>query len=224
MNDFLGNSTDISAKTKSLRSIAQGGGDNLFTYSDATGATAEQLALSKNHRFLATYLRREHAIRQSKTHHRHWIWQRAVDAKFAPVVWALALTSMWVFFWKVMAAGPLLPPPLPWMHALAAVGVVIAGFGFVVLAMVNVSDPGFIPQSGVAKSKQSSKQKSQQTGGLGFAEDDILKQLDCPTLWAGRWSQLCVSCKIVRPLRAKHDSETDRCIEVSSSASFFKII
>ncbi len=41
-----------------------------------------------------------------------------------------------------------------------------------------------------------------------------LKALDSPALWAGNWAQLCVSCRIVRPLRAKHCSMTNRCIEV----------
>lgn len=41
------------------------------------------------------------------------------------------------------------------------------------------------------------------------------RNLDSPVLWAGNWNQLCVSCKIVRPLRAKHCAVTDRCIEVS---------
>ncbi|KIY98503.1 S-acyltransferase TIP1 [Monoraphidium neglectum] len=38
--------------------------------------------------------------------------------------------------------------------------------------------------------------------------------LDCPALWSGQWGQICVTCRIVRPLRAKHCSVTDRCIEV----------
>ena len=42
---------------------------------------------------------------------------------------------------------------------------------------------------------------------------DGRRQLDSPALWAGNWSQLCVSCKIVRPLRAKHCSVTDRCVQ-----------
>ena len=41
----------------------------------------------------------------------------------------------------------------------------------------------------------------------------MCRQLDSPALWAGNWSQLCVSCKIVRPLRAKHCSVTDRCVQ-----------
>ena len=40
------------------------------------------------------------------------------------------------------------------------------------------------------------------------------RSLDSPALWAGQWNQLCVSCKIVRPLRAKHCSITGRCVEV----------
>ena len=39
-------------------------------------------------------------------------------------------------------------------------------------------------------------------------------QLDSPALWAGAWNQLCVTCRIVRPLRAKHCSATDRCVHL----------
>lgn len=51
--------------------------------------------------------------------------------------------------------------------------------------------------------------------GCAFlAGNQHLKSLDSPALWAGNWHQLCVSCRIVRPLRAKHCSVTNRCIEV----------
>lgn len=40
------------------------------------------------------------------------------------------------------------------------------------------------------------------------------KQLDSPALWAGQWNQLCVTCKVVRPLRAKHCAVSDRCVHL----------
>lgn len=51
------------------------------------------------------------------------------------------------------------------------------------------------------------------SGGSGCSGSQA-SLLDCPALWCGNWQQLCVTCKIVRPLRAKHCSVTDRCVEV----------
>ena len=39
-------------------------------------------------------------------------------------------------------------------------------------------------------------------------------QLDSPALWAGAWNQLCVTCRVVRPLRAKHCAVSDRCVHM----------
>jgi palmitoyltransferase len=54
--------------------------------------------------------------------------------------------------------------------------------------------------------------RSHDSGSGGSSSGTSL--LDSPALWAGHWSQLCVTCKIVRPLRAKHCGVTDRCVEV----------
>ncbi|KAA8522944.1 hypothetical protein F0562_009367 [Nyssa sinensis] len=45
-------------------------------------------------------------------------------------------------------------------------------------------------------------------------DEPLLKiEINNPALLAGNWSQLCATCKIVRPLRAKHCSTCDRCVE-----------
>lgn len=47
-----------------------------------------------------------------------------------------------------------------------------------------------------------------------MAEGGRYAGMDHPALWAGNWQQLCVSCKIIRPIRSKHCNFTDRCVEV----------
>ncbi|KAL0403861.1 UNVERIFIED_CONTAM: protein S-acyltransferase 24 [Sesamum radiatum] len=45
-------------------------------------------------------------------------------------------------------------------------------------------------------------------------DEPLLKiEINNPALLAGNWAQLCATCKIVRPLRAKHCSTCDRCVE-----------
>jgi len=123
------------------------------------------------------------------------------------------------------------------MVTLSWVCVGSASTGLVLLFKITVADPGFLPRSNgsssAARSKSSSKPASSRAGKqpldqiLGRKKTEVnarnssdaserlvqYRQLDSPALWAGNWGQLCVSCKIVRPLRAKHCSVTDRCVE-----------
>uniref|UniRef100_M4CDL5 S-acyltransferase n=1 Tax=Brassica campestris TaxID=3711 RepID=M4CDL5_BRACM len=51
-------------------------------------------------------------------------------------------------------------------------------------------------------------------GFLNLLQEPLLKiELNNPALLSGNWTQLCATCKIIRPLRAKHCSTCDRCVE-----------
>ena len=107
----------------------------------------------------------------------------------------------------------------------------LAFAGLYFLYLTTSADPGFIPlnrsspagSGSGSGSKSSSIQmqrwdsgsgKGQERRGGGGSGGSSGAVLDNPALAAGQWGQLCVSCRIVRPLRAKHCSVTNRCIEV----------
>ncbi|KAK8649845.1 hypothetical protein V6N13_139499 [Hibiscus sabdariffa] len=84
---------------------------------------------------------------------------------------------------------------------LAWLGVFVDSAGLVWFYRCSSKDPGFIKRN--VHDHQDIKD-----------DEPLLKiEVNNPALLAGNWSQLCTTCKIVRPLRAKHCSVCDRCVE-----------
>jgi len=80
-------------------------------------------------------------------------------------------------------------------------GVFLATAGLVMFYKCSRKDPGYIS----ANTRDSHNQRD---------DEPLLKmELDNPALLTGNWSQLCITCKIVRPVRSKHCSTCDRCVE-----------
>ena len=194
--------------------LVQSGGLSLLTAVDRLGNTPELCAANSGHRMLAHYLRVQEEKLKSQAKPRVALWRTMQQAYFAPIIWAATLLSVWSFQAKVARAGSSLPAPLPWMSLCAISSLLTSTLGLLLMAVLNASNPGYIPRRGERSGRRASRKS--EAGSLLTDVVDITN-LDCPALWAGRWEQLCVTCKIVRPLRAKHDEASGRCIEVRTA-------
>jgi len=218
--------------------LMQGGANTLLSAKDVTGCTPAELASEKGHRYLANYLReyKEKEDNQHKLCGKAGALSWLTSTQLCPVIWLIIIGLVALFVHKVVQNDSLSPLG-PIMVTLSWVCVGSASTGLVLLFKITVADPGFLPRSNgsssAARSKSSSKPASSRAGKqpldqiLGRKKTEVnarnssdaserlvqYRQLDSPALWAGNWGQLCVSCKIVRPLRAKHCSVTDRCVE-----------
>jgi palmitoyltransferase ZDHHC13/17 len=182
----------------------QAGGLPLLVVPDKMGNTPAECARNGNHMILGHHLQHEERRLSSKAASKNSIMSTIMGLHFAPVIWIACLATITVLFLKVLGNSVSGIRPKSWMIISALILVVSFGMGLVLMAAVNVSDPGYVPRRG-----ERPKSKTKEYTSLIDTDN-----LDCPALWAGNWEQLCVTCKIVRPLRSKHDPVCNRCIEV----------
>uniref|UniRef100_A0A7R9V718 S-acyltransferase n=1 Tax=Chlamydomonas euryale TaxID=1486919 RepID=A0A7R9V718_9CHLO len=189
--------------------LLQGGSVNVLTYKDVTGLTPAQLALEKGHRYLGLHLA-EYKRKQDgdglfgRNGRLSWL----TNTQLAPALWVYAVLLSTTFMYKVM--GSTQSEPTGQLLSVFSWSVVISvALGLFFLYKTTTADPGFIPTGADTNSKD--KDIESETSRMLSSQHKVL---DSPALWAGNWGQLCVSCRIVRPLRAKHCQVTDRCIEV----------
>lgn len=167
-----------------------------------------QLAFDKGHRYLGRYLMQQHHhLKRRKFCGKNKGLERVVDLQLAPIIWVLIMGLLFVFINKV-TLGPGFGPISVGLASLAWLGVSLACFGLFFLYKTTTADPGFIPTGDARHAKGENEQEA------GETIEALYRDLDSPVLWAGNWNQLCVTCKIIRPLRAKHCAVTDRCVEV----------
>ncbi|KAE7997649.1 hypothetical protein FH972_002264 [Carpinus fangiana] len=165
--------------------LVQAGKKEDLMVTDNTGLTPAQLASDKNHRQVAFFL---------VGHPRRRLLDNRCDGNsrfgrisklgLAPVLWCLIFVLLVTYTHSVI------------------MGICLSFVaGLIMFYRCSSKDPGYIRMN--VHDPQNMKD-----------DEPLLKiEINNPALLAGNWSQLCATCKIVRPLRAKHCSTCDRCVE-----------
>ncbi|KAF7803806.1 putative protein S-acyltransferase 23 isoform X1 [Senna tora] len=167
---------------------------------DNAGVTPLQLAYDKGHRHVALFL-----SNQLRAHSNHWRDKlcsgRLTDnTGYAPLLLCIIIFEMILFINSVVAASSLQKITAvvglwAWTALSLAVGSLIMFY------RCSSKDPGYI-------------KRPEDLGTHSDAEDPLLNiDLNNSSLWAGKWSQLCPTCKIIRPVRSKHCPTCKRCVE-----------
>ena len=195
--------------------LLQGGAVDALEALDSSGCTPSQLAIDKGHRALGINMAE---YRQHKEMlHRGGMCGALAKLHLSPIIWGIILGMLSFMSLAVISNKSLMPQNPSIIAAGAWLTYTLAFVGLIFLYKTTTADPGFLPRntSGGAPgiNKRVSGKFSSSKIDLEDGEEEEENSLNSPALWAGYWNQLCVSCKIVRPLRAKHCAVTGRCVE-----------
>ncbi|XP_031481616.1 protein S-acyltransferase 24-like isoform X2 [Nymphaea colorata] len=166
---------------------------------DNTGLTPAQLASDKGHMQVAFFLRNAKRLLDNRCDgDRHL--RKLMRLGLAPVLWFMIIVLLATYIHSVVIGLNLLSINAAFGF-FAWLGILLATSGLVMFYRCSRKDPGYIKMN-------------VHMGDLKDVDEPLLKlELKNPALVAGNWSQLCCTCKIVRPLRSKHCSTCNRCVE-----------
>ncbi|XP_008795826.1 protein S-acyltransferase 24 isoform X1 [Phoenix dactylifera] len=179
--------------------LVQAGKKEDLMATDNTGLTPAQLASNKNHRQVVFFLdnaRRLFGRRCDGNSH----LGKLSKLGLAPALWCIIIAMLVTYIHSVISGSYLLKLTAA-LGIFAWLGVSLATVGLVMFYRCSRKDPGYVKMN----VRDSQNQQD---------DEPLLKmELNNPSLLAGNWSQLCATCKIVKPLRSKHCSTCDRCVE-----------
>ncbi|XVF34535.1 hypothetical protein REPUB_Repub18cG0067300 [Reevesia pubescens] len=173
------------------------------------GLTPAQLAVDKNHRQVAFFLGKVRRLLKNRCDGDNRLG-RLSKLRLAPILWCIILLLL------TFVAASNLPKLTAGFGLLAWLGVFLAYADLVMFyrfieertylvvfhfKFLCNKDPGYIKMN--VHDPQNMKD-----------DEPLLKiEINNHALLVGIWSQLCATCKIIRPFRAKHCFTCDRCVE-----------
>lgn len=179
--------------------LVQAGKKEDLMVTDNTGSTPAQLAADKNHRQVAFFLGNARRLFDKRCDGNNYFGKLS-KLGLAPFLWCIII-SLLVTYVNSVVTGSSFSGLTATFGLVAWLGVFLASSGLFMFYKCSRKDPGYI------------RRNVRDSQNLRDDEPLLKTELNNPALLAGNWSQLCATCKIVRPLRAKHCSTCDRCVE-----------
>ncbi|XP_015892573.1 probable protein S-acyltransferase 23 isoform X2 [Ziziphus jujuba] len=165
---------------------------------DNAGFTPIQLASDKGHRHVALFLSK---VQRAQTYcwGDKFLSGKKADIGYAPILLAIIILHTVLFLNSVLAAPNL--PKVTAVVGLWAWTAISIAIGSLVMFYRCSRDPGYI-------------KRPVDSGSNINTEDPLLNiDLNSSSVWVGNWSQLCPTCKIIRPVRSRHCPTCKRCVE-----------
>lgn len=200
----------IKGNAEAAALLAQAGGAAALGATDGNGCTAAALAAEKGHAQLAAYLNnaaRNAGKKKGGMAHR---WLSAVTAA--------GISALLLLFVNAVVLCAALPRPSTRMVAAAYCGArgALIGSCAILSHDAPLPSPAVLLSAGVGLLfmwRTASRDPGVLTSGLeAVGRLGAAGRLDVPALWAGNWGALCVTCKLVRPLGAKHCGVLNKCV------------
>ncbi|GAB4838383.1 hypothetical protein Ancab_027919 [Ancistrocladus abbreviatus] len=166
---------------------------------DRAGFTPIQLASDKGHRHIAVFLSNAQRA-QSKSCENTPFVGKILKQGYAPILFC-TITILMILFINSVLLAPSLTRVTAALGLWGWIAVGLCVGSLIMFYRCSSEDPGYI------------KRSSDSIVHAG-SEDPLLNiDLNYSSIWTGNWSQLCPTCKIIRPVRSKHCPTCNRCVE-----------
>ncbi|XP_038888969.1 probable protein S-acyltransferase 23 isoform X1 [Benincasa hispida] len=166
---------------------------------DNAGYTPFQLATDKGYRQIAHILSKAQRAHHSHLGAKFCTW-KIENFGYAPILLCV-IVIMVILFINSVLAGSNLGKVTAVIGLWAWTALCLAFVSLIMFYRCSSEDPGYIKRPG-------------ELGNPTNIEDPLLSiDLNNSSVWMGNWSQLCPTCKIIRPVRSKHCPTCNRCVE-----------